>query len=154
MRPVHVVELTAAETHPLRRTVLRAGTASDVVEFDGDELATTFHLGVRAVGEIVAISTWIARPCPARPALAGIQLRGMATDPAHRGAGLGARLLTAGIARCAASGAELVWARARVTALEFYVRHGFTPAGPVYADPVTGLPHRDILLTIATPTPG
>jgi GNAT superfamily N-acetyltransferase len=143
--PAPVVELTADDTHLLRRQVLRDGTPSDQVVFDGDELDTTFHLGIRVAGEVVAISTWLARPYPDRPAEAGFQVRGMATSPAHRGHGHGARLLAAGIDRCAAAGATLVWARARDSALPFYDRHGFVTVGLGYVDLTTGLPHHDVL---------
>jgi GNAT superfamily N-acetyltransferase len=140
-----IVEVAAVDTHPLRRTVLRTGTASDVVEFEGDDLASTFHLGATCDGELIAVSTWLERNHPDRPDLRGRQLRGMATAPSHRSCGVGAALLAAGIERCAGDGAQLVWARARVSALAFYRRHGFEPVGPGYVDPTTGLPHRDII---------
>jgi GNAT superfamily N-acetyltransferase len=141
-----VVELTAEETHPLRGRVLRDGTLSDVVVFDGDELAGTFHLGFRtADGTLVGVSTWMQRAYPDRPAVVGYQLRGMATDPGHRGTGAGTAMLGAGLDRCRALGAGLVWARARDTALGFYERYGFTTVGPGYTDLTTGLPHHDIV---------
>ncbi len=143
-----VVELTADDTHPLRREVLRDGTPSDEVVFDGDALDTTFHLGIRIDGALVAISTWLERPYPDRPAEAGFQVRGMATSPAHQGRGHGARLLAAGIDRCAGAGATLVWARARDSALTFYDRHGFVTVGRGYVDLTTGLPHHDVLRTL------
>ena len=143
-----VVEIAPVDTHPLRRTVLRDGTASDQVVFDGDDLPTTFHLGVRDTGGVIAISTWIERPHPELPDRPGYQVRGMATEPGRRGEGLGSRLLLAGVERCASIGVEVVWARARITALPFYERHGFETSGPAYTDATTGLPHRDIVLRI------
>jgi GNAT superfamily N-acetyltransferase len=142
---VRVVDVTAEETHPLRRRVLRDGTASDVVVFDGDLLPTTFHLGVRLDGDLVSVSTWLERPYPDRPAEQGFQVRGMATSPDHQGRGYGARLLAAGLERCASSGATLVWARARDAALAFYTAHGFVTVGIGYVDLTTGLPHHDVL---------
>jgi GNAT superfamily N-acetyltransferase len=143
--PAEVVELRAEQTHPLRRSELRDGTPSDVVDFDGDELDSTFHLGAVLDGRLVAISTWIARPYPDRPADPGYQVRGMATEPAHRGQGLGEALLAEGIERCRAEGARVVWARARDTALAFYGRFGFDTIGLGYVDLTTGLPHHDII---------
>ena len=141
-----IVEITASETHALRRRILRTGPPSDVVVWDGDDEASTFHLGVRSLdGEVVAISTWLLRRYPDRPAVGAFQLRGMATEPSQRGTGVSGRLLVTGLDRCAAAGASLVWARARVAALTFYERHGFEPVGPEYTDLTTGLPHRDIL---------
>ena len=140
--------MTPAQTHPLRRSVLRDGTASDRVEFDGDDLATTFHLAALDHDRIIAISTWIERRYPDLPAHPGYQVRGMATDPSRRGEGLGAALLTAGVQRCAEAGIEVLWARARTTALGFYERHGFEARGLRYVDLTTGLPHVDIVRTL------
>ena len=148
---IEIVELTADETHPLRRLVLRDGTRSDAVVFDGDELATTFHLGCSRGGGLIGVSTWMARCYPDRPADRGYQLRGMATDPNHRGCGAGAAMLHAGIGRCRSVGAALVWARARDTALGFYEQHGFTTVGLGYVDLTTGLPHHDIVRVISGP---
>jgi predicted GNAT family N-acyltransferase len=143
---VHIVEISPTATHPLRRSVLRDGTASDVVVFDGDDLPTTFHLGAMSDdGILIGISSWMERRYPDLPALSGSQLRGMATDPAVRGTGAGAAMLAAGVARCADGGIDVVWARARISALGFYVAHGFEPRGPEYTDLTTGLPHVDIV---------
>jgi predicted GNAT family N-acyltransferase len=144
-RMIEVVELTAAQTHPLRRSLLRDGTRSDVVTFDGDELATTFHLGATIEGRLVTISTWVLRRYPDLPEHEGHQLRGMATEPDARGTGASAAVLRAGLARCAAAGSSVVWARARVAALSFYERYGFEVRGDEYVDLTTGLPHRDIV---------
>ncbi len=146
---IRVVELTAAETHDLRRSLLRDGTASDRVEFEGDDEPSTFHLGA-VLGDgtddrLVSISTWMSRRYPDLPQHPGHQLRGMATDPAARGTGVSGELLRSGLDRCARAGSSLVWARARVAALTFYERHGFETRGPEYVDLTTGLPHRDIV---------
>jgi GNAT superfamily N-acetyltransferase len=69
----------------------------------------------------------------------------MATAPDHRRSGIGGHLLVVGVARCVELGDDLVWARARVSALGFYERHGFEPIGADYVDLTTGLPHRDII---------
>jgi predicted GNAT family N-acyltransferase len=142
---IEIVELRAPDTHPLRTSVLRDGTTSDVVEFEGDDLPTTFHLGVLIDGRLVAISTWLERAHPDHPDRIGCQLRGMATAPTARGTGVSAELLAAGIERCRSVGARLIWARARVSALSFYVRHGFSTAGDEYVDATTGLAHHDIV---------
>ena len=140
-----IVEITAADTHDLRRRVLRDGTPSDVVVWEGDTEPTTFHLGVREADAVIAISTWLRRRYPDRPAEEAVQLRGMATEPTWRGTGVSARLLLAGLDRCADEGATLVWARARIAALSFYTRHGFEAVGPEYTDLTTGLRHHDIV---------
>lgn len=144
-----VVELDAEQTHPIRRAVLRNDTPDTAVVFDGDDLADTIHLGIEADGELVAIGTWIVRRYPDLPGHAAHQLRGMAARPGHRGAGLGSLLLESGVDRCRAAGSTVVWARARVSALDFYVARGFEPIGVEYVDLTTGLPHRDIVRHLA-----
>lgn len=143
--PAVVVTLEAVETHELRRSVLRTGTLTTAVRFDEDDRPDTVHLGVRRGDDLVAISTWIVRRHPDHPHLAGVQLRGMATDPAVRGTGLGRRLLEAGLDRARAGGADMVWARARDTALDFYLAQGFETFGHGYTDPTTGLDHHDVI---------
>ena len=142
MAELTVVEIAADETHDLRLQVLRNDTPNAIVTFPEDVLPGTFHLGVRdADGNLVAISTWIPRPFHDEP---GVQLRGMATAPPVQGRGAGAILLEAGCTRAAAT-ASLVWARARDTALEFYLRHGFVVDGEGFIDEQTLKPHHVIV---------
>jgi predicted GNAT family N-acyltransferase len=140
-----IVEITAADTYALRRTVLRDDTPTHDVDWPDDDLPGTMHLGVRVDGELVAISTWVDRRHPDHPAEPGVQVRGMATAERHRGSGFGGLLLEHGVQRCFAAGNELVWARARDTALTFYECHGFTVFGHGYVDLTTQLPHHDVI---------
>jgi predicted GNAT family N-acyltransferase len=143
-----VVEIEADETHDLRRSLLRDGTPSDQVAFEGDDDDTTFHLGVFVDDTLVAISTWMSRRYPDLPGHPGHQLRGMATAPTARGTGVSDDMLVSGLGRCGEVGSTVVWARARVGALSFYQRHGFEIRGHEYVDLTTGLPHRDIVTFI------
>lgn len=142
-----VVEIDAPAAHDLRYRVLRVGTPSSVVDFAEDRLDTTFHLGVVIDDRIVAISTWIDRPSPDAPGVSGVQLRGMATDPAaeFRGRGYGSLVLRAGIERAASAGVEVVWANARDSALAFYEAHGFHVSSEPFITDDTQLPHHRIL---------
>ena len=142
MAELTVVEITADDTHELRLAVLRNDTPTAITTFPEDELAGTFHLGVRDTdGHLVAISTWIPRTFHDEPA---VQLRGMATAPHVQGRGAGAMLLEAGCRRSTEI-APLVWARARDTALDFYLRHGFVVDGEGFLDDQTQKPHHFIL---------
>ena len=140
-----VVELTAEQTHPLRLAILRSDTPSAIVAFDQDSWPGTLHLGVRDGDEIVAISTWIRRPFKDEPA---VQLRGMATATHVQGHGVGSLLLETGCERIAPV-APLVWARARDTAIAFYLRHAFTVEGEGFIDEDTRKPHHLILRRLA-----
>ncbi len=142
---VRVVELTAAETHPLRAAVLRNDTPDRRVTLEGDDEPTTLHLGVRDGDRLVAVSTWLRRPYDGQPEVPAVQLRGMATDADRQGTGVGSVLLRHGVERAFADGAALVWARARDTALDFYRRHGFEVVGEGFVDDTTALPHHVVV---------
>ena len=144
-RTWRVVELTPEQTHPLRLAVLRSDTPTTDVAFAEDTLPGAMHLGIEDTGALVATSSWIPRPFAGAPARTAIQLRGMATLHALQGSGVGAALLQAGIERARASGAELVWANARDTALTFYLRHGFEVHGHGFIDATTQLPHHTVV---------
>ena len=137
----HVVELSADETYALRLAVLRGDTPSRVVAFAEDDWPGTVHLGVRDGRGIVAVSTWIPSRYCDEPA---VQLRGMATAMNVQGQGVGRLLLTAGCDR-AATVAPVIWARARDTALPFYLRHGFSIDGDGFIDEQTHKPHHLIV---------
>jgi GNAT superfamily N-acetyltransferase len=140
-----VVEIAAADTHALRRSVLRSGVPATDVEFAEDTWPGAVHLGVVRRDELVAVSSWIPRPAPPEAtvdhAVAAVQLRGMATRNDLQGSGVGGVLLADGCARMAAAGYPLVWARARDAALAFYRRHGFVVRGDGFIDTNTQLPH-------------
>jgi predicted GNAT family N-acyltransferase len=151
MAEYRVVPIDAADTHDLRLRVLRAGTPSSDVEWVGDNLDTTVHLGVvDDSNAIVAISTWLIMPSPdvTEPGAIGVQLRGMATEPspAIRGVGVGALLLQAGIEIARQRDADHVWANARTAVLGFYTRVGFEIVSGEFMSKATDLPHRRILL--------
>ena len=133
-----VVELTSAQTHPLRLAVLRRDVPTKEVVFAEDDMPGAVHLGVTIGGELVAVSSWIPRPY--RDASA-VQLRGMATAHDRQGTGVGGLLLASGCARAASAGYPVVWARARDAALSFYERHGFVVDGDGFIDAATQLPH-------------
>lgn len=142
-----MVAVAAADTYELRRNVLRKATPSPEVAYPGDDHAETRHLAVCDGQRILAVSTWIPAPFPGEPDAAGLQLRGMATAPEARGRGYGTMLLGAGRRRAEELGVRVVWARARSTALGFYVGHGFEATGDEFIDDTSGLPHRLVRLT-------
>jgi GNAT superfamily N-acetyltransferase len=140
-----VVEIAAADTHVLRRAVLREGDPNRLVEFPEDAMPETVHLGIRASGRLVATSSWTPKPCAEMPGPRAVQLRGMATDSTLQGAGLGGRLLEAAVARFTDAGYDMIWARARDSALGFYAKHGCRIVGEGFVDGATGLPHHIVV---------
>lgn len=138
---VRVVQVAVDRVLDLRRKVLRNGTATSDPRYAEDQLVDTVHLAVESQGVVVATSTWLPRPAQSSPEVAAYQLKGMAVDDALQGGGMGSLLLAAGIERAVDSGARIVWARARDSALGFYERHGFDVVGQAFVDELTGLSH-------------
>jgi predicted GNAT family N-acyltransferase len=145
MTPDDVVEITAAETYPLRLAVLRFDTPTKDVAFNEDDWPDSWHLGIRIDGDLVATSTWVPRDLDGRP---GVQLRGMATARHLQGRGTGGVLLDRGCELAAERGFPMVWARARDAALAFYERHGFVVEGDGFVDDATHLPHHLVTRTL------
>jgi predicted GNAT family N-acyltransferase len=143
---VTVDEVAAEVTHALRRAVLRPD-GGDVV-WAGDEDPATFHLAARTPdGRVVGVVRFSPAACPWRPAEHPWQLRGMATDATVRGAGAGRALVVAGLDAVAARGGDLLWCDARVAAVGFYERMGFTVVTEPYDKPGIG-PHLGMLVPL------
>lgn len=161
MTMLEVVEIDADDTHGLRLSVLRFDTPTKEVSFAEDNLDGVVHLGVRDRGAdgqpLVAVSSWVPRryvdPIDGRVEEHAVQLRGMATDRALQGSGIGGLLLDEALDRMAAAGHRIAWARARDAALRFYERHGFAVRGDGFVDEATQLPHHLVMRSIASGSP-
>jgi len=66
------------------------------------------------------------------------RLRAMATEDGFRGQGLGRRVLDTIVDHVASTGGGLLWCGARIRAVSFYGRAGFSTLGDVYEEPVIG----------------
>ncbi len=143
-----VVALGIDDIMSLRVHVLRKGTPTTHCSYPEDNYHDVVHLGVVDSGDVIATSTWFAKPCPERDGVASMQLKGMAVDTSRQIGGLGSALINAGIAHAQKHGAHLVWARARDSALEFYLKCGFEIAGEGFIDEPTGMPHHIVVRSI------
>lgn len=125
-----------AATADLRRAVLRGGRP---VPLPGDE-QPAFHVGVHDGPLLVGTGNVRPDPAPWAPDVPAWRLRGMATDPAYRGRGVGAAVLEALVAHARAGGGGVLWCNARVPAQRFYERAGLQTRGQPWEDPEIG-PH-------------
>ena len=143
---IHIRVMTYLEVRPLRLEVLRAGMANQSVEFDGDNEATTVHLGAFDQNENnIGVSSWMQRPFQPEPDMKAVQLRGMATAVHLQSQGIGGLLLDAGLKHAQANGFDVIWANARDAALNFYNRHGYITVGEGFIETVTQLPHHKVV---------
>jgi GNAT superfamily N-acetyltransferase len=139
-RVTYLRVITAADTLPLRNTVLRPDRPLSAAQFHGDELPTTKHFGAFHDGELVGIASLYLAELPERPGEAGLQLRGMATAPEVRGDGFGSALVQACESFARTSGMKLIWCNARTTAVGFYQKLGWMIVSEEFKIPDVG-PH-------------
>jgi ribosomal protein S18 acetylase RimI-like enzyme len=187
-RPVVSVErITALETWPLRREVLRNHLPEASTRFPGDDHALVAHFGVRLVHdggasagpagasagpagasagpalgagpdrlgagadrsgagadrsgegerqrEVVAVGSIYPEAPPWEPEHVGAwRIRGMATRPDVRRRGLGRLVLESLISVAVGHDGDLVWCHARIGAVDFYRRAGFTTIAEPFDD--------------------
>ncbi len=142
---MRVVDIDAEATHDLRRRILRDGRPDADVEFAGDDDPDALHLGVVSDdGNVVAVASFYPRPTPHRPGARAVQVRGMAVDPHHQGAGLGRVLIDAAAGRLRDEGVEVLWANGRDSVLGFYERLGWQVVGEGFTTAI-GIPHHVVL---------
>lgn len=137
-----VARVPVADTHPLRRQVLRPGAPLSRTRLPVDDRPDTAAFAARTDdGRVVGTAIVYPESCPWQPDRPGAwRLRGMATAEGHRGAGIGARVLGAVIDHAVEHGGALVWCNARVPARRFYERAGFVAHGDPWDEPEIG-PH-------------
>jgi GNAT superfamily N-acetyltransferase len=123
-----------ALTRPLRQRVLRPHESLE-------ELASHEPPGVHAVaaftqsGELVAAGFVCPDGGPGE-----WRVRGMATEPHHRGQGAGAQILAALVEHARKQGATRIWCNARTPAVSLYARAGLTVESGEFEIPGIG-PH-------------
>lgn len=140
--PIDVTDARPDEVVDLRHRVLREGRPRETAVFEGDDEPRTRHWVARQADRIIGVVTVLERPFPAPDTLEPThgppplrQLRGMATDPAWRGRGVGRAMLEAVEQQLD----EPLWCNARTSAAAFYLRHGWRQVGPAFEIPEVGL---------------
>jgi len=140
---ITIRRITADETRPLRRLVLRPDKPAKELVYPGDDAPEAAHFGVTLDDEVVGIATIYREPMPDDEATwrasKSWRLRGMATAKKARRIGLGGKILTACIEHVRTNGDVLLWCNARLVAVEFYQAHGFQTRGELFDIPPIGM---------------
>ena len=124
----------------LRHRVLRPGLPRETAVFPGDDQPTAYHFAaVDGGGSVVGCATFHPSEFDGQPAW---QLRGMATDPAWVGRGVGRRVLDAGVSAVTAVDHRPLWCNARKIAVGFYERLGWAVCSDEFDIPGAGPHHR------------
>ena len=135
--PLVIRPATLDEIVRLRDEVIIQGTGRATPEFDGDHDESTLHMGAFVGSRNAGCATFLMSQWKGDPAW---QLRGMATAPEVRGAGVGAALLAEAenVLRDRAS-IRLLWCNARLIAIGFYERQGWAIASEEFLTPGVGI---------------
>lgn len=135
------------DTFALRKAVLRPWLTLEESRASWAGFDEQFHVGALQEGRVVSTVGFLVDAHPDYTEAFGAlqwRLRGMASEPALQGRGLGGQVLNFGIAeiarRLTAAGEDsaALWCNGRSGAQGFYERHGFTPIGDVFETPGTG----------------
>ncbi len=136
---------------PLRHAVLRAGKPFETAKFSHDEESATVHYGLFEEGRVKVCLTLMRSELSKKEALLGVvggltvgkleisdlevdseemvsawQLRGMATEAASQGKGLGGALIQFAVDDVQREGfSRVFWCNAREVAVPFYTRNGW-----------------------------
>ena len=140
MLPIDIRPIASADTHALRHSLLRPHRTLAEMDYPGDNAPETLHLGAFLGDRHVGIASIYREAPPDTSDSGAFRLRGMATLPELRGAGVGGHLLDACLAAARDAGGSYFWCNARVRAEAFYRRHGLEPRGAVFELPGFG-PH-------------
>ena len=135
---ISIKQINAKGTYPVRHPVLRAGRPIEDCEFSGDDLETTIHLGLYLDNTLAGVATFLKQDNTIFNTTLQYQLRGMAVLKKHQGKRLGEALLKHGETLLKKKGATLLWFNARVIAVPFYKRNGYTIIGDSFEIPKVG----------------
>ena len=124
------------EVAALRYEVLHApfGVAPST-DWQDDDPTSRHLVAVAESGEVIGYARLITLE-------GGSQIRQVAVAPDRQRSGVGSALVLSLVAEAHSRGARGVWLNARLSAIAFYERLGFTPVGDVFTTGKTGLPHR------------
>lgn len=140
--PETVRHIQPEQTLDLRSRVLRPGQPIEFCKYAEDHLATSFHLGIFEKHRIVCNGTFIQQEhAHFSEAKRPYRLRGMASDPAFQGQGLGSKLILEALVMLRQKNCDLIWFNARVSAEKFYEKLGFQKKDEIFDIPTIG-PHK------------
>jgi len=147
---LRVVPVAASALYELRRRILRNNDPSANVADPRDDEETALHLGGYVDESLVVSASFYPTTAPVHEELVSYQLRFMATDVDVQGRGYGAIVVESACDALRARGAAQVWAYARDSALDFYVKTGWSIVeGSEHLSKETNLPHTTIVKLLA-----
>jgi N-acetylglutamate synthase-like GNAT family acetyltransferase len=117
---IHIEQIRPEHTWKLRRDVLYPSMTKNEMEMDVD--ADGIHFGAFKDNKIVGVISLFQQGTV-------FQFRKFAVDADQQHSGIGTRILNYVINYAAENGATGIWCNARVDAIGFYTKFGFSPTG-------------------------
>jgi len=136
---IKIKTISSKETLTVRHPVLRNGKPIDSCKFDGDDLPTTFHLGAFYNDKLVGVVTILKKNNKSFFKKNQFQLRGMAVLKQYQGQGIGAVLVKQSEEWIVEQKGSLIWLNARLVAVSFYEKLGYTISSKKFEIPLVGV---------------
>lgn len=127
------------EVIAVRQPVLREGKPIEACVFEGDNLPSTFHVGIFINGSLVGVVSFMENKHPFFDEENQYQLRGMAVLEPYQFKGLGYEILKYGEALLIKKGIKMVWCNAREIAVDFYRKNNYSIKGDPFLIPEIGV---------------
>lgn len=124
-----IKRISPLETYTVRHPVLRSGKPIESCIFDGDDLDTTFHLGVFIENKLVGACSFFKCSHNLLSEEFQYQLRGMAILNEYQSLGLGKLILNHGERLLKEQNIQIIWCNAREKALDFYKKMDYRIIG-------------------------
>ena len=121
-----IKKVECKDLYPLRNKVLRNNKGIQYCKFDGDENEDTAHFAAIENNSVIGGVSLIKNNCNEIKSVKNIQLRGMAVYKIYQKNKTGSLLLKNVESYCIKNNIDYIWMNARLQALEFYLKNGYT----------------------------
>lgn len=137
---IKVKQIQSKDCFPIRQQILWRHKNLEDCGIDVDEQEGAFHLGVFLNDELVCIGSFFKQKHIQFSEQNQYRLRAMATLSKAQKQGAAKALLDFAFDRLQNQNQEILWCDARIIAIGFYEKMGFTKLGEMYKIPLIG-PH-------------
>lgn len=142
---MNIRQIDPKDTYAIRHIMLREGLDVESCKFDGDFDELTIHLGGFVDEKLASVASFYFHKNENIDEEYQYQLRGMATLSQYQAQGLSSALLKTAFPMIRANNVHLLWCNARIGAIGFYEKVGFTKLSDQFDIPGVG-PH--VLMSI------
>ena len=136
---IKIKQITTQETITVRHPVLREGKPIDSCYFDGDDSASTFHLGAFYENQLTGVITVLSNNLNTINLTNHYQIRGMAVLKEFQKKGIGEALVKHAENEIKKINGNIIWMNARIAAIGFYEKLGYIIKGKEFDIPEIGL---------------